>query len=45
MSTTEKALYLLRNLPRISIHNIKDYPEYETIRRKQVIITTVRSVF
>ena len=36
MSTIEKALAMLRNLPRVSLNNIKDYPEFQKKRKLQV---------
>ena len=36
MSSTEKALAMLRNLPRVTLHNIKDYPEYQKLRKLKV---------
>lgn len=36
MSTIEKALVMLRNLPRVTLQNIKDLPERAKIRRKKV---------
>ena len=36
MASVEKALQMLRNLPRVAIHNIKDLPEQIKMRKKQV---------
>lgn len=37
MSSIEKALLMLRNLPRVTLSNIKDLPEFQILRKKQVI--------
>lgn len=36
MASVEKALLMLRNLPRVALNNIKEYPEILRLRRKQV---------
>ena len=36
MSSIEKALGMLRKLPRVAIHNVKDLPEYQRVRKIQV---------
>ena len=36
MSSTEKALAMLRNLPRVTLHNIKDFPEFQKQRKLKV---------
>ncbi len=36
MGSIEKALLMLRNLPRVALHNIRDLPEYQKLRLKQV---------
>ena len=38
MASVEKALNMLRNLPRVAINNIKDLPERILLRKKQVNI-------
>lgn len=38
MSSVEKALLMLRNLPRVALNNIKEYPEIIRLRKKQVFI-------
>jgi hypothetical protein len=36
MSSIEKALLMLRNLPRVAMHNIRDLPERQRVREKGV---------
>ena len=36
MSSVEKALQLLRTLPRVALNNIRDLPEFQKIRHKMV---------
>jgi hypothetical protein len=40
MSSIEKALVMLRNLPRVTLSNIKDFPEFQKARKRKVIILT-----
>jgi large subunit ribosomal protein L15 len=35
MSSVEKALQMVRNLPRVSLNNIRDLPEYAKLRKKK----------
>lgn len=37
MSSVEKALLMLRNLPRVGLNNIRDLPEAAKARQKQVL--------
>ncbi len=36
MSSVEKALLMLRNMPRVALNNIRDLPEAARNRKKQV---------
>ena len=36
MSSVDKALFMLRNLPRVAIHNIRDLPERQRMRELMV---------
>lgn len=36
MASVEKALHMLRNLPRVALHNVREYPEVIRERKKQV---------
>ncbi len=42
MSSVEKALQLLRSLPRVALNNIRDLPEFQKIRHKMVSPIYVR---
>lgn len=40
MASVEKALLMLRNLPRVALNNVRDYPEVIRERKKQVLLST-----
>lgn len=42
MASVEKALLMLRNLPRVAINNVRDYPEVIRERKKQVLLNFSR---